>query len=382
MQKKYYLLAPGPTPVPPKVLAAMSEPIIHHRAPAFVKVLEEVREGLKYLFQTKNEVLVLASTGTGGMVGSVTNTLCRGDKALVVRGGKFGERWAEICEAYGVEPICIDVPWGESVDPSLIEKEMEQHNDIRAVFTQASETSTGVMHPIKQIADIVSRYDETLMIVDAITGIGVFDIPTDDWGLDIVVSGSQKALMLPPGLGFVSISDKALSFMEKSDLPKYYFDFRKEHKKIQNNQTAYTSAVSLTVGLRKTLTMIKEEGLENVFKRHARLADATRSAVTALGLELFATGTPSNALTAIKAPAGIDGQTIVKILREKHNITIAGGQAQAKGKIFRIAHLGYVDAYDIITAISALEMTLNELGVEVALGRGVKAAAEILQKEM
>ena len=383
MQRKYYLLAPGPVPVPPKVLAAMSEPIIHHRAPAFVKVLEEVRGGLKFLFQTKNEVLILASSGTGAMEGAVTNTLCKGDASLVVRAGKFGERWAEICEAYGVKPICIDVPWGRAVDPKLIAQELEKNPTIRAVFIQASETSTGVMHPIREIAEIVKKYDNTLLIVDAISGIGVFDLPVDKWGLDVVVSGSQKAFMLPPGLAFVTLSDKALSFVEKSDIPKYYFNFKKELKKlVKDNETNFTPAVSLIMGLRESLNMIKEDGLEKVFKRHARLADATRAAAKALGLELYAPDSPSNAVTAIKAPAGIDGQKIVKILRDKHNITIAGGQSEAKGKIFRIAHMGYLDAYDIIMVISALEMTLKELGVSVEMGKGVKAAAEILEKEM
>jgi aspartate aminotransferase-like enzyme len=383
MQRKYYLLAPGPVPVPPKVLAAMSEPIIHHRAPAFVKVLEEVRGGLKFLFQTKNEVLILASSGTGAMEGAVTNTLCKGDTSLVVRAGKFGERWAEICEAYGVKPICIDVPWGQAVDPKLIAQELEKNPTIRAVFIQASETSTGVMHPIREIAEIVKKYDNTLLIVDAISGIGVFDLPVDKWGLDVVVSGSQKAFMLPPGLAFVTLSDKALSFVEKSDIPKYYFNFKKELKKlVKDNETNFTPAVSLIMGLREALNMIKEDGLEKAFKRHARLADATRAAAKALGLELYAPDSPSNAVTAIKAPAGIDGQKIVKILRDKHNITIAGGQSEAKGKIFRIAHMGYLDAYDIIMVVSALEMTLKELGVSVEMGKGVKAAAEILEKEM
>lgn len=382
MQKKYYLLAPGPTPVPPKVLAAMSEPIIHHRAPGFVKVLAEVREGLKYLFQTKNEVLIFASTGTGAMEGAITNTLCKGDKALVVRGGKFGERWAEICEAFGVTPLCIDVPWGRAVAPKAIAEHLEQHPEVRAVLTQASETSTGVMHPIKEIAEIVRTHDNTLMIVDAITGLGVFDLPMDAWGLDVVVTGSQKALMLPPGLAFAAVSDKAWSFVEKSDLPKFYFNFKEELDNLKENQSAYTSAVSLVIGLRESLAMMKEEGLNNVFERHARLAHATRTAVKALGLELYAVESPSNAVTAIKVPAGIDGQKVVKMLREKHNITIAGGQGEAKGKIFRIAHLGYVDAYDVIIGISALELVLNELGYPAELGRGVKAAAEILGKGM
>lgn len=382
MQKKYYLLAPGPTPVPPKVLAAMSEPIIHHRAPGFVRVLAEVREGLKYLFQTKNEVLIFASTGTGAMEGAVTNTLCKGDKALVVRGGKFGERWAEICEAFGVIPLCLDVPWGHAVSPRAVEELLEQHPEVRAVLTQASETSTGVMHPIREIAEVVRKRENALMIVDAITGLGVFDLPMDAWGLDVVVSGSQKALMLPPGLAFAAVSDKAWAFVEKSDLPKFYFDFKEELDNLKENQSAYTSAVSLVIGLRESLSMLKEEGLNNVFERHARLAHATRAAVKALGLELYAEQSPSNAVTAIKSPAGIDGQKVVRALRERHNIAIAGGQGAAKGKIFRIAHLGYVDAYDVIIGISALELVLNELGYPAELGRGVKAAAEILGKGM
>ena len=378
MQKKYLLFAPGPSPIPPDVLLAMAEPIIHHRAPAYVKVLEEVREGLKYLFQTKNEVLVFASSGTGAMEGAVTNTLCAEDKALVVQSGKFGERWAEICSAYGVHAKIIHVEWGKAVDPDLIKKALEVEPTIKAVFMQASETSTGVMHPVKEIADIVKNYENTILVVDAITGIGVFDLPTDKWNLDIVVGGSQKALMLPPGLAFAAVSDKAWGLMEKSTLPKYYFNFKKELKGIKNNQSAYTPAVSLVVGLREVLRQIKEEGLENVFARTDRMARAVREAMKALGLQLFAPDSPSNAVSAIMAPDGIDGQKVVKVLREKHNITIAGGQNQAKGKIFRVAHFGYMDTYDIVTIVSAVEMVLKELGYSVELGKGVKAALEVL----
>jgi len=378
MQKKYLLFAPGPSPIPPKVLLAMAEPIIHHRAPAYVKVLEEVREGLKYLFQTKNEVLVFASSGTGAMEGAVSNTLCAEDKALVVQGGKFGERWAQICSAYGVHTKIIHVEWGRAVDPDLIRKALEVEPTIKAIFIQASETSTGVKHPVREIAEIVKNYENTILVVDAITGIGVFDLPTDKWNLDIVVGGSQKALMLPPGLSFVALSDKAWSFVEKSTLPKYYFDFGKELKNIKSNQSAYTPAVSLVVGLREVLRQIKEEGLENVFARTERMARATREAMKALKLQLFAPDSPSDAVTAIIAPADIDGQKVVKILREKHNITIAGGQDQAKGKIFRIAHFGYMDTYDIVSVVSAVEMTLKELGYAVELGKGVKAALEVL----
>ena len=378
MQKKYLLFAPGPSPIPPNVLLAMAEPIIHHRAPAYIKVLEEVREGLKYLFQTKNEVLIFASSGTGAMEGAVTNTLCPGDKVLVVQGGMFGERWANICKAYGVHAKIIHVEWGKAVDPELIKKALEVEPSLRAVLIQASETSTGVMHPVREIAEIVKKHDNTILIVDAITGLGVFDLPTDTWGLDVLVGGSQKAMMLPPGLAFAALTDKAWGFVEKATLPRFYFDFKRELKNIKENQSAWTPAVTLVVGLREVLRMIKEEGLENVFARTERIARATREAMKALGLALFAPDSPSNAVTAIVAPPGVDGQKVVKVLREKHNITIAGGQDQAKGKIFRIAHFGYMDTYDIVTAVAAVEMTLKELGYDVKLGSGVKAALEVL----
>jgi len=376
---KKYLFAPGPTPIPPEVIQAMSDAVIHHRAPEFLPVLEEVREGLKWLFQCKNEVLIFASSGTGAMEGAVTNTLSRGDRALVVIGGKFGERWDEICRAYGVEVVPINVPWGEAVDPALIKKALDKDPKIKAVLFQASETSTGVMHPVKEIAEIVRNYDNTLCIVDAITGIGVFDIPADKWGIDVVVGGSQKALMLPPGLAFAAVSDKAWKFVEKSDLPKYYFNFKSELKNLQKNQTAYTPAVTLILGLRQSLKMLRAEGLENIFARHEKLASATRAGVKAMGLELFAKS-PSNAVTAVKAPEGIDGQAIVKGFREKFRITIAGGQSQLKGKIFRIAHLGYYDRFDVVMVLSALESVLLGLGYKLKPGQGVQSALEVINR--
>ncbi len=375
---KIRLLTPGPTPVPEDVSLAMAGPIIHHRSPVFLPVLQEVRDNLKYLFQTKGEVLIFASSGTGAMEGSVSNLFCAGDRVLVVRGGKFGERWAEICDAYGVEAINIDVPWGQAVDPGVIKKHLDGDPSIRAVLFQASETSTGVYHPVKEIADICNSREGVLTIVDAITALGVVNIPMDEWKLDVVVTGSQKALMLPPGLAFVALSPRAWEEVKKSTLPKYYFDFAKEKKNLDKNQTAYTPAVSLILGLQKSLRMIREETLEGVIKRHQKLADATRAGVQALGLELFAPDSPSNAVTAVKAPDGIDGQAIVKKLKDSYGITIAGGQAHAKGKIFRIAHIGYFDPFDIITAIGALEIVLNELGHKVEMGKGVKAAQKIL----
>ena len=377
MEKKY-LFSPGPTMLPPEVLLKMAEPIMHHREPEFEKIFAEIRQGLKYLFQTKNEVLIFTSSGTGAMEGAVSNLLSKGDKALVVRGGKFGERWGEICKAYGIEFIPVDVEWGRAVDPEKIQEILKSDPSIRAVYTQASETSTGVKHPIKEIAEIVKKYDDTIIVVDAITGIGVFNIPMDEWGLDVVVSGSQKALMLPPGLAFAALSDKAWKFVERSDLPKYYFNFKKELKSAQKNQSSYTPAISLFVGLRETLNMIRKEGLEGVFRRHEKLAAATRAAVKGLGLELFAPETPSNALTAIKIPAGIDGLKLQALFFERFGITVAEGQDRAKGKIIRIAHLGYYERLDMVMVISALEMLLKEMGYAFELGTGVKAAEEIL----
>lgn len=377
---KQYLLAPGPTPVPPEVLQRMAEPIIHHRAPVYEKILEEVRQGLKYIFQTKKEVLIFASSGTGAMEGAVTNTLCVGDKALVVEGGKFGERWANICKAYGVKAQILPVEWGQGIDPALIAKALQADPSIKAVFTQATETSTGVLFPIKEIAAIVSRFPETIMVVDAISHLGAVELPMDEWKLDVVVAGSQKALMLPPGLAFAALSDKAWDFVGKSTLPRFYFDFKKELKNLIQNQSAYTPAVSLVMGLAESLKKIRKEGLENVFARHAKLAKATREAMLALGLTLYAPQAYSNAVTAAVAPPGVDAQKVVKILRDKHNLTIAGGQDQAKGKIFRIAHLGYVDKFDVIMGVAAVEMTLKELGYDVEMGKGVRAAMEVLLK--
>ena len=379
MEKKY-LFSPGPTMLPPEVLLKMAEPIMHHREPEFERIFAEIREGLKYLFQTKNEVLIFTSSGTGAMEGAVSNILSKEDKALVIRGGKFGERWGEICKAYGIEFIPIDVDWGKAVNPKQIQKALDSNPSIRAVYTQASETSTGAKHPIREIAEIVKKYEETVLVVDAITGIGVFNLPMDEWGIDVLISGSQKALMLPPGLAFAALSDKAWKFVERSNLPKFYFDFKKELKSAQKNQNSFTPAISLFVGLRESLNLIRKEGLEGVFQRHEKLADATRAAMKALGLELYAPDSPSDAVTAVKVPEGIQGGKLKNLFFEKFGITVAGGQDQAKGKIIRIAHLGYYGRLDMVMVISALEMLLKEMGYQFELGTGLKAAEEILMK--
>jgi aspartate aminotransferase-like enzyme len=376
MQKRY-LLAPGPTAIPPEILLAMAEPILHHRNPLFEAVVAEVRENLKWLFGTKNEVLIFASSGTGAMEGAVTNMLSPGDKAICVKSGKFGERWANICKAYGVQPLNIDIPWGDILEPAEVEKVLKANPDTKAVYATATETSTGARFPIQEVAAIVRNYPNTIMVLDAITGLGVFEILQDDWGIDVLVSGSQKALMLPPGLAFAGVSDKAWEFNKRSTLPKFYFNWAKELANLQKNQTNFTPAISLIMGLRESLRMMKEEGRENVFRRIDILARATREGAMALGLKVFAKS-PSPAVTAIVAPEGIDGQDIYKTLWKKYGVTGAGGQDQLKGKIFRIATLGYADKYDVITAISALEFTLRDLGYKFQMGTGVAKALEVL----
>jgi aspartate aminotransferase-like enzyme len=374
---KRYLLAPGPTPVPSEVLLAMAAPIIHHRSPDFLPVLDSAKKGLQWLYQTKNDVLILSATGTGGMVGSVNNFFNKEDKVLVVNGGKFGERWTKICRAYGLDVEEIVVEWGYAVKPEEVEARLSKNKNIKGLFVQASETSTGVYHDIEALGSVVKKYD-TLFIVDAISALVAHDLRTDAWGIDIMVGGSQKGVMLPPGIAFVSVSDKAWAKAETSKLPKFYFNFRKERENLAKNQTNFTSPVTLIIGLNESIKMLKSEGLENVFKRHSKLADAARKAVQAIGLELYPKESPSNSVTAVQTPSGIDGQAVYKNLRQKYGITAAGGQDKARGKIFRIAHLGYSDRFDVITAIAGIEMVLKGMGHPVTLGSGVAVAQELL----
>ncbi len=375
---KRYLFAPGPTPVPPEVLLAMAKPVIHHRAPEFAQLFGEVREDLKWLFQTRNDVLILAASGTGGMEGSVANFLSPGERALVVNGGKFGERWGKICKTFGVQVTELKVEWGQSVDPQAVADALKKDPSIKAVYVQASETSTGVAHDVKRLAEATKAREGTILVVDAITALGVFDIKTDVWGLDVVVTGSQKALMLPPGLAFVSVSEKAWQMADKAKNGAFYFNFKKERESQIKNQTAYTPAVSMILGLQEVLRMLKAEGLDAVFARQARLAHAMREGVRAAGLSLFAKQSPSDALTAIAAPEGVDGQAIYKNLRVHYGITAAGGQDHLKGKIFRVSHMGYMDTFDVITALAAIEMVVKGLGYPMKLGSGVAKAQELL----
>jgi aspartate aminotransferase-like enzyme len=378
---KKYLLAPGPTPVPPEVLLAMARPMIHHRASEFSDLLGRVKQDLQWLFQTRGDVLILASTGTGGMEGAVSNFLSPGEKALVVNGGKFGERWVKICKAYGIKIEELKVEWGQAVDPEEIRRALTKDSSFKAVYIQASESSTGVAHHTQEIAAVVRSFPETLMVVDAISALGALDLKVDDWGLDVVVAASQKAFMLPPGLAFVSVSERAWRKAQGTNNSKFYFDFKKERDGLVKNQTAYTPAVSLVIGLAEVLKLLKEEGLQNIFQRHRLLSQATREAMKAIGLSLFAKNSPSVSITAVLAPEGYDGQTIYKNLREHYGVTAAGGQDHAKGKIFRIAHMGYAQTFDVIIAVSAVEMVLRGMGYPVKLGTGVGVAEEILLKK-
>jgi aspartate aminotransferase-like enzyme len=376
---KQYLLTPGPTPVPERVMLAMAQPMIHHRMPAFISVFQEAAEGLKWIFQTTQPVLMLAGSGTLAMEAAVVNTMKRGDKALCVVGGKFGERWRNICKAYGIEFISLDVEWGKGVDPDAVKRALDSDDKITAVFSQANESSTGVRHPVEAIAQITAGRERVINVVDAISALGAFDLPMDRAGFDVLLSGSQKALMLPPGQSYVALSDKAWQRTATADLPRFYCDLRREKKAQGGGETAWTPAVTLTLGLVESLRMIKEEGLEQCFARHARLAEATRRACVALGCELFAPTAPSPTVTSVIGPAGLNTDKLVKQLRDQYGVSLTGGQDAVKGKIFRVAHLGWFGPFDILTSVSALEMALVDLGVKITPGSGVAAAQAVLQ---
>ena len=374
--KKKWLFTPGPTPIPPEASLAMAQPIDYHRSEDTVALIKDVLKKLKHVFQTENDVLFLTSSGTGGMEGAVANLLSRGDKVIVIRSGKFGERWGEICTVFGVEILPIDITSGNAVDPQAVETLLAQHPDVQAVFATLCETSTGVLHDIEALARM-TRVCSTLLIVDAISGLGADDLQMDTWGVDVVVSCTQKGLMTPPGLSVVALSQRAWDAVERSDLPKYYFDFRKAYQSGLAGSVPYTPAVTLLTALQCALDRISEEGIRNTIARHSRLAAATRSAVKALGLSLFA-ASPANTVTSIRLPESIDGKAFINLMRDEHGITYAGGQSELSGKILRIAHLGWMNENDVIVAISALERGLVEIGYDIPLGAGVTAAQEVL----
>lgn len=377
---KQYLLAPGPTPIPNEVALAMAETMIHHRTPQFAKIFLQVREGLKDLFGTRNDVLILASSGTGAMEAAVANLLSPGEKVLIVNGGKFGERWLEISKAFGLQPIDLKVEWGKPVKPEDIAQNLKAHPDIQAVMVQASETSTTAWHPIREIAQLTKN--GPLLIVDGVTAVGVKPVAMDEWGVDAFVTGSQKAMMLPPGLGFIALSDRAWARTEKAKLPRFYFNLNLERKNQEKGSAAFTPAVSLIFGLRASLELMRQEGLERVYARHDRMGRATRAAATALGLKLLAPESPSPAATGIWMPRGLDADQLLDFFRDRMQITFAEGQDQLRGKVIRIAHVGYMGAFDVLVAIGALEMGLKKFGVPVEFGQGVAAAQEVLMETL
>jgi aspartate aminotransferase-like enzyme len=378
MLKKYYLLSPGPTPIPDSVLSAAAEPIIHHRTPEFSEIFMQVTEGLKYVFGTKEDVYILTSSGSGAMEAAVVNTLSPGDKVITLNGGKFGERWGNICKAYGINVREIVLEWGADYTKDQLAAELKANPDAKAVFSSLSETSSGAVYDIKGFGEVVSGTN-AILVVDGISGVGATACPMDERKVDILVSGSQKSFMIPPGLAYIAFSPKAWKMVETAKLPKFYFDIKKAKKNLEKQTTPWTPAISLIIQQKKALDIIKSMGMENLLEHHRILGEATRAGVRALGLELLAKK-PGNILTAVKTPAGIDGGKLVKTMQSKYKAYIAGAQDPNKGKFFRIAHLGYMGGFDVITALAALEMTLADLGYAFEKGSGVRAAEASLME--
>jgi aspartate aminotransferase-like enzyme len=377
---KERLFTPGPTPVLIEAQVRAATRDLHHRTEDFRKVLQETLALLREYFNTKNDVLIFASSGTGAMEGAVCNLLSPGDRVLVGTAGKFGERWLGLAQAYGIEAVKVESPYGQTVDMDEMKLRLEKSGPFRAVYIQATETSTGVSHDVKTLGALVSKLPDTVLVVDAITGLGTTDLRPDEWGLDVVIGGSQKATMMPPGLSFVSVSEKAWKLIGNSKLPHFYFDFAKERKNQTKADTAYTPATSLVVTLNGVLNYIQQAGRENLIANAAMLADATRQAARALKLRPFAEASPANAVTAVCSPEGTDSGAVIKELRSRFGAIVANGQGTMKGKIFRIAHLGYFDAVDLFAIIAALEIALSKVGHKVEFGSGVRAAQETYLK--
>jgi serine---pyruvate transaminase len=375
---KKYLFAPGPVPVPPEVLLEMARPIIHHRTPEFSAILDITRSRLQPLFGTHQEVLLLASSGTGAMEATVTNLLQPGEEAIFVNGGKFGERWGKLLQTFGATPREVKVEWGRAVRPEQISEALRAHPNARAVFVQASETSTCAVHPVAAIAEL-TRMRDTMLIVDGITSVGVFAQRMDEWGIDALVTGSQKALMLPPGLGLIALSERAWERARANRIPRYYFDLRRELKAQRDGHTtAYTPAVALVFGLAKSLEMLHTETLPRVFARHELMAAATRAAGLALGLRLLAPDNPAPSVTGLLMPEGLDGGKLVRMMRDELGVTVQGGQDHMSDKLVRIGHMGYLGPFDMLVAVSALEIGLARLGHRFEPGAGVAAAQRII----
>ena len=378
---KERLFTPGPTPLLMEAQMRALTMTLHHRTDAFRALMMETLDNLRYYFNTKNDVVVFASSGTGAMEGAVSNLLSPGDRVLIGTCGKFGERWVQLAKAYGVESVVVEAPYGQPVPIGEMQKHLESSGAFRGVFIQATESSTGVRNDVETLGRLVSALPDCCYVVDAITGLGTTDIRPDEWGIDIMIGGSQKATMIPPGLAFASISEKAARAMEKSKLPRYYFDYAKERKSLAKGESSYTPAASLVVTLHAALNYIKDLGRDNLIGNAALLAAATREASIAMGLANFALSQPANAVTAISAPAGIESTKVVKDLKSRFGVILTDGQGSMKGRMFRIAHLGYYDFLDLMAVLGALEITLQKVGHKVELGSGVRAAQAVYLRQ-
>ena len=381
MDDKFMLMIPGPTPVPESVLLAQAQHLIGHRSGEFSQIMGEVSDGLKWLHQTQNDVLMLTASGTGAMEAGIINVLSVGDRVLVGSNGKFGQRWVQVCEAFGLKTEVISAEWGKALNPDDFKAALEADTEksIKAVIVTHSETSTGVLNDLQTIAGYVHAHGEALILVDAVTSLGACSVPIDDWGLDVVASGSQKGYMVPPGLGFVTMGDRAWKAYETSNIPKFYLDLGPYRKSGAKNTTPFTPPVSLFFAIQVALKMMQEEGLDNIFTRHARLQQATRAAMKALNLPLFAADeVASPAVTAVM-PQTVEAEKIRSTMRKDFDIALAGGQDHLKGQIFRMGHLGFVGDRDILTAIASLEATLAKLGANgFSPGAGLAAAQQVL----
>jgi serine---pyruvate transaminase len=374
---KQRLLTPGPTPVPEDVLLDMARPVPYHRTAEFRQLLGEVLEDLKYVFRTKNLVIPLTASGTGGLEAAVVNCIQPGRKAIILIAGRFGERWRSLCKAFGIEAVCVTVPYGQAVQPEQLARALADHPDAVAVCSTLSETSTGVGHDIAAFGKLVAP-TPALLLVDAISALGVMECRTDEWNLDVCVTGSQKALMMPPGLAFLSVSDKAWQQIDANPAPRtFYFDLKKARKSLETSDTPYTPAHTMIRAMKHSLKRIKTEGIENIWARQARNAAAARAGFQAMGLELFA-ARPADGLTVAKVPANLDGGALLSKLEKQYGLKLAGGQDQLKGKIIRLAHMGYIDQFDVLAALAGVELVLLEMGHAVEPGRGLMAAQKVL----
>ncbi len=374
--RKPRLMTPGPAMVPEDVLLELARPVIHHRSNEAKQVITEVLEGLKEVFQTQNDVLILTASGTGAMEAAVVNAVPPGGKALVLSAGYFAARWTNICKAFGINAVVLDTAWGQPVDPDQVATALQQHPDTVCVCGTLSETSTGTGHPVEAIGRVVAE-TPALFAVDGISGVGAMECRTDEWGIDLLCVGSQKALMMPPGLAFVSVSPKAWAKIDSFDSHSFYFNLKAARKKVKEFDTPYTPAHTLILALRTALKRIKEEGIENVWQRHRKMSEACQAGIQALGLELFS-ARPAEGLTAFRVPEGLKDSKIRDLLSSRFGIYTVGGQDKLKGKIIRIGHMGYTDELDVIATLAALEMSLAELGYDVEPGRAVTAAQQVL----